>query len=209
MKSSPNSLVESQPVQESVTSSSTEKFEIRYKSKDLTFGKNKETETSQGTVRWRKFTAERPRFASVFAKLPQAVNASTVPNEKSFTISRLLTMVSATPSLQLRRRIFQKRQMKTSPNRLVGHQPVRYLFTFINWKNQREYIWFRRWNLWKELKRQRQARELLGKVYRGESTDCRGIFAKPTKNVTSIPHGGIIVGESLHFYVWDCKRWSL
>lgn len=58
MKSSPNSLVESQPVQESVTSSSTEKFEIWYKSKDLTFGKNKETETSQGTVWWRKFPAE-------------------------------------------------------------------------------------------------------------------------------------------------------
>lgn len=134
MKSSPNTLVESQPVQESVTSSSTEKFEIRYKSKDLTFGKNKETETSQGTVRWRKFTAERPRFASVFAKLPQAVNASTVPNEKSFTISRLLTMVSATPSLQLRQRICQKRQMKTSPNRLFEHQPARYLFTFINGK---------------------------------------------------------------------------
>lgn len=139
MKSSPNSLVESQPVRESVTSSSTEKFEIRYKSKDLTFGKIKRRRQARELLD-EEYLPQRPRFASMLAKLPQAVNASTVPNEKSFTISRLLTMVSATPSLQLRRRICQKRQMKTSPNRLVEHQPARYLFTFINGKSERRHL---------------------------------------------------------------------
>lgn len=55
-------------------------------------------------------------------------------------------------------------------------------------------------NFLKEIKGQRQARELLGKVYRGESKDRTGICKTGQKMLPAFLKDALYLRESLHMF---------